>query len=542
MIGSSAKAVKIQATGDTWDFIVVGAGSSGSVIAARLGESGARVLVLEAGPGKLNAISRVPGLHKAAWTYPRFNWSFVSEPEAQLGGRRIPIPRGRVVGGSSSINGLAYIRGCPADFDAWAASGAPGWGFRDVLPYFRKSETSWNGEAHWHGHDGPVQTAKPGGSHQFFDEISAAAQQAGFPVTDDPDGEHHEGVSRMPQNVGGGIRNSTATVYLEPALRAGKCELIANATVARVLFDGKRAVGVEFDVGGRRQSALVSREVILCGGAYNSPQLLMLSGIGDADGLKKQGIDPLLHAPGVGQGLQEHPMVYVTHAARESLLTTLRMDRLGRAMGRWMILRTGAMAMNGASGNIMLRTLPELKQPDIQIMLTSIRTDAQPWLVRRQPHQWAWAVCALHPHSRGTVTLASPDFRHAPAISFNMFDDRRDLETLVRGVQTAQSIAKQPALSSLITGPVWPTSLTASAPELEDFVRENAGITHHPVGTCRMGTDNLAVVDPALKVRGIEALRVADASIIPLIPGANTNPAAVMIGERASDLILDRST
>ncbi|AIT82158.1 GMC family oxidoreductase [Novosphingobium pentaromativorans] len=527
--------------GETFDYIVVGAGSSGSVIAARLSQNGASVLVIEAGPAKVNAVSRIPGFHKVAWNFRPFNWSFVSEPEANLGGRRIQVPRGKVIGGSSAINGMAFLRGSPLDFDAWAQSGAHGWSYDDVLPYFRKSETSWNDDVHRHGHDGPVRVVVRKGSHQFLDEIAQAAQQAGYPTTQDPDGDFHEGVSPMPQNSGGGVRNGTNSVYLEPALRSGNCRLIANALAKRVLFEGKRAVGIEYEAEGALHNALAAKEVILCGGAYNSPQLLMLSGIGNAGDLRAMGIEPLVDLPGVGANLQEHPMVYIDFGARESLLSTLRMDRMALALGRWMIGHGGALAGNGVSGNVLLRTLPELDRPDIQIMLTTIRSDAQPWLLRRQSHKWTWPICLLHPFSRGSVTLKSPDFRDHPAIRFNMFDDPRDMETMIRGIRSAQRIAGQPGLSHLLTGPMAPGPEVATDGELEAFIRQHAEITHHPVGTCRMGQDELAVVDPTLQVSTVSGLRVADASVIPLVPGANTNPAAIMIGERASDLILGRS-
>ena len=317
-----------------WDYIIVGAGSAGCVIAARLSQNGSRVLVLEAGPGKLNAVSRIPGLHKLAWTYPKFNWSYVSEPELHLGGRQIPVPRGKVVGGSSAINGLAFIRGCSADFDGWEEAGAQGWSFEDVLPYFRRAETSWNSDPHWHGHAGPVRTALHDGTHQFFDPIAAAANEAGIASTDDPDGAQHEGVSRMPQNIGGGVRNCTYTAYLEPALRGDKCHLVANALVSRVLLEDNKAVGVEYEVSGEMRTARAAREVILCGGAYNSPQVLMLSGIGDPASLKEHGIDPVVNLPGVGRNLQEHPYLYLSFSARDSLLTTLRMDRMALALAR----------------------------------------------------------------------------------------------------------------------------------------------------------------------------------------------------------------
>jgi len=526
--------------GSEWDYVIVGAGSSGSVIAARLSESGARVLVLEAGPGKVNAISRIPGFHKVAWTFPRFNWSYVSAPEPHLGGRQIPVPRGKVVGGSSAINGMAFLRGSPKDFDSWEEAGADGWSYNDVLPYFRKCETSWNDDPHRHGHEGPVRVVVRNGSHQFFDEITCAVKQAGFPATEDPDGDHHEGVSHMPQNNGGGVRNSTISVYLEPALRRDNCHLVADALVSRVLFEGKRAVGVEFAVGDQLHTACAAKEVILCGGAYNSPQLLMLSGIGDAAALKTHGIAPLVDLCGVGGNLQEHPLLYISFSARESLLTTLRMDRMARALVQWTINREGALAGNGVSGNVLLRTLPGLDRPDIQIMLTTIRADARPWQLRSQSHQWTWPVCLLHPYSRGSVTLNSKDFRAPPLIRFNMFEDPRDMDAMLRGIKTAQRIAAQPALSDMLEGPCSPSVTVASSEQLECYVREHVEIAHHPVGTCRMGKDHLAVVDPTLKVHGVEGLRVADASVMPLVPGANTNPAAIMIGEKASDLILSQ--
>ena len=489
---------------EEWDYIIVGAGSAGCALAYRLGEDpGVKILVLEAGSSKPSLINKIPGLHKIAWDHRACNWNFVSEREAGLNGRSLALPRGKIVGGSSSINGMVYVRGHAQDYDAWADAGCTGWSYADVLPYFRRAETAWAGAGPFRGDTGPVNVAQPRSQALFFDEIAGAMTEAGYPVSEDSDGGDQEGFSPSTQNVRNGQRCSTNVAYLEPALKRGNVTLVSDARATRIVIEDRRAVAVEYDVSGMRQSAACRREIILSGGSYNSPHLLMLSGIGPTAQLQSVGIRPLLNLPGVGQNLQEHPIVNFVLSARDSYLKSLRLDRLLRNALRWSFSRTGDLAHNGLGGYAFLRTDDQATRPDIQIMTTAIRYDAQPWLLKCQPHEWTWGLSVMHPHSRGHIALKSADPLEAPAISLNLLSDHRDVDAMISAIAAARRIASQGALSNIITGEAAPGAQVQSQEDLEAFIRASAGIAHHPAGTCRMGNDPLSVVDPALRVRGI---------------------------------------
>ena len=534
--------------GEVFDYIVVGAGSSGCVVAARLSEDpAANVLVLEAGGSDDHLYLKMPLAFLKAMPDPRFNWTYLTEPEPHLDGRRLPLPRGKVIGGSGSINGMFAMRGHPKDYDQWAQMGAAGWSFADVLPYFRKSEDSWRGEGPYHGTGGPVQVRPIDSPHLLHEPMMATAEAAGFSTSDDLAGECPEGFARGEQTVDRrGRRVSAATAYLKPAMNRRNLDVRSGVLVRRLVFEGKRCVGAEVETDGEPQVVRARRETIVSGGTYNSPHLLMLSGIGPAAHLRDHGIAMVHDSPGVGRNLQEHPTASLEWNAKEpvTFLNQLRWDRILLGTVRWALTGGGTMATQVNSCNVVIRTAEHLEQPDLQIMVNPIRFDAMPWFpgIRAVQEHVFWAgLVQLHPESRGWVELKSADPRDVAAVTLNILAEDADREQMRRAVRVARKIYNTPPMADLLAGERTPGEQVESDDELDAYIRASCYVAQHPVGTCAMGMGERSVVDPVLRVIGVEGLRVADASVMPTVPGGNTNLPCIMIGEKAADLIKGRS-
>ena len=528
----------------SYDYIIVGAGSAGCVLAARLSaQSGTRVLLLEAGGSDDHFLLKMPLGFLRAVLRPQFSWGYMSEPEPRLGGRPVWLPRGRVLGGSGSVNGMFYMRGHSRDFDTWKSLGCSGWSYADVLPYFKRMENSWRGAGRYHGGDGPVRVLPIDTSRLLHEPLMQTAAAAGFGVTDDLAGDLEEGFARGEATIDDrGRRVSTARAYLRPALGRKNLTLELKALTTRVLIEGARAVGVEYRRDGQLRQVRAEREVILCGGSYNSPQLLMLSGVGPADALRRLGLTPRVDLP-VGRNLSEHPYVPVEFecARPVSFLNELRFDRALRSVARWALFGSGAFATQLNSCNVVVCTRPEELQPDVQLMCNPVRMDAKLWfpgLTPRQAHHVTAGVVILHQRSRGRVELRSTDPADPPRIFLNLFEDPEDLATARRGIEIARRIYRTRPQLDLVARELLPGAALTTDAELNAHILATAQVAQHPVGTCAMGVGAGSVVDPQLRVHGIDGLRVVDASVMPTVPGANTNAAVIMIAEKASDLIL----
>jgi choline dehydrogenase len=536
-----------RASADSYDYIIIGAGSSGCVLAARLSEDASvRVLVLEAGGKDDHPYIHMPLGFLRAMLVPRLTWGYMSEPMPQLDGRRLPLPRGKVLGGSSSINGLFYMRGHPRDYDTWRQMGCEGWGYADVLPYFKRMETSWRGPGKYHGGSGPLAVRPIDTRLLLHDPLMETGKSLGYPVSDDLSGEMAEGFSKGEVTIDKrGRRASAYRAYLHPALRRPNLAIETDALTTRILMETGRAVGVEISQDGKLRQIRAEREVILCGGAFNSPQLLMLSGIGPADHLVQHGIRPVVDLKGVGKNLSEHPNCMMRFQARSpvTFLKELRYDRAALSAAQWAMFGTGPFATQINSCNIVIRTAPGLEQPDIQLMSNPVRMDAKLWfpgVTGQQQHAFQVGVVILHPHSRGEVTLRSASPLDPPKVQLNLMSTSVEFETMRRGIREARRIYHAPPQGELTSAEAAPGADAQSDEALDAWIRKACTATQHPVGTCSMGLGAEAVVDPELRVIGVQGLRVADASIMPTVPGANTNASAIMVGEKAADLVLGR--
>ena len=531
-----------------YDFVIVGAGAAGCVLANRLTEDPqTRVLLVEAGGSDDRFLIRLPLGFMRAFRDPSLTWGYETEPEPHLNGRVLNVTRGKVMGGSSSINGMFFMRGHSLDFDGWQDAGCEGWSYAHVLPYFKKLESSWRGAVPYHGASGPLQIALNAGPHLLHEPLMRTAQAAGYWTTDDLHGRLEEGFACGEITVDArGRRASASRAYLAPALHRPNLHIMQGVLATHVLLERQRAVGVELRRGSETRQVYAQAEVILSGGTYNSPQLLMLSGIGAAEGMQRHGIRVQADLPGVGQNLSEHVRAGLQFATREpvSFLRELRGDRLAWSLLRWILSGTGPMATQISSCNIVIRTDPALKQPDIQIMCNPVSMFARVWwpgFGARQPHVITAEAVLLHPKSRGQVTLRSGDPAARPRIQFNALAEPADVETLRRGLRAARRIYGTAPQAGLIERELLPGADVDSNAGLDAHIRATARQVEHPVGTCSMAPGPGQVVDAQLRVRGVDGLRVVDASIMPAVPGGNTYGAVLMIAERAADLIRGRA-
>ena len=526
---------------ETFDFIVVGAGSAGCVLANRLTEDGRyRVLLLEAGGRGRNLWIHVPLGYGKLFTDARVNWLYQSEPEPELNDRAIIQPRGKVLGGSSAINGLLYVRGQREDFDHWRQLGNAGWSFDDVLPYFRRSEDQERGADALHGAGGPLRVSNVSEPHPLCEAFIAASQQAGFPRNDDFNGPQQEGAGYFQLTARNGRRCSTATGYLKPARRRPNLRVVPDALATRILMDGRRAVGVEYRAAGATHVAQAGREVILAAGAFGSPQIMQLSGLGPAALLREHGVPVVADLPGIGEDLQDHFQVRLQYRCTEPItMNDVINDWRQRMLAglRYILLRKGLLTIGAGYAGGFFRTDPALATPDVQVHFIIFSAEKIGANLHPFPGFIA-SVCQLRPESRGHVRIKSADPAAAPAIQPLYMSARSDRDTTLAGIRLLRRIMGQPAMRRYITEERVPGPACRSDAEMLAYARETGTTIFHPTSTCRMGQDARAVVDERLRVRGIEGLRVVDGSVMPTVVSGNTNAAIVMIGEKGADMIL----
>ncbi|AHD00352.1 choline dehydrogenase [Leisingera methylohalidivorans] len=528
------------------DYVIVGAGSAGCAMAYRLSEAGKKVLVIEHGGTDAGPLIQMPGALSYPMNMSLYDWGYKSQPEPHLGGRELVCPRGKVIGGSSSINGMVYVRGHAGDYNHWADSGAAGWSYADVLPYFKRMET-WNGRGHggdpdWRGKDGPLHVTRGPRDNPLHDAFVRAGEQAGYPVTSDYNGEQQEGFGPMEMTVYKGRRWSAANAYLRPALKRSNCDMI-RAFARKVVIEDGRAVGVEIERGGKVEVIRANAEVILAASSLNSPKMLMLSGIGPAKHLAEHGIEVVADRPGVGQNLQDHLEFYFQFACKQPITLFKYWNLFGKALvgAQWLFTKTGLGASNQFESAAFVRSGKGVDYPDIMyhFLPIAVRYDGQ---AAAEGHGFQAHVGPMRSGSRGAVTLNSADPKDAPSILFNYMSTEQDWIDFRKCVRLTREIFAQDAMKPFLKHEIQPGMDLQTDDEIDGFLREHVESAYHPCGTCKMGAaeDPMSVVDPECRVIGVDGLRVADSSIFPRITNGNLNGPSIMTGEKASDHILGR--
>jgi choline dehydrogenase len=522
------------------DYIVIGAGSAGCVLASRLSEDGARVVLLEAGPKDRNPMIHIPAGVRSLLYHPTVNWNYSTEGETGTGGRRIHWPRGKVLGGSSSINGMQYVRGNAADYDGWAQRGCIGWSYDDVLPYFRKSETYTGGGDHdFRGDSGVLEVQDARTTLPISQKFFEAAQQAGHRPNPDFNGAEQEGVSYSQMTRKGRFRGSTAATYLAAAKGRANLKIETDALATKLLFEGKRCVGVAFHQGGQVRQLRAACEVLLSGGSINSPHLLQISGVGPGAHLQSIGVDTVHDLPGVGGNLSDHYVVRINHRVKGAVTINqlARVPRVIPEIAKWVLRGDGALTFGAATVMVFSRSREGLESPDLQFLFAPVSFDpAVKNQLERAPGM-SLVICPGRPDSRGTIMAASPDPAEAPRIQPNYLSAESDLQVLLSGVKQGRAIFDAPAIAAFTEGETRPGVPIETIDDMRAYAQENGTTIYHPVGTCKMGEDPMAVVDSRLKVHGLDGLRVIDASVMPVVTTGNTNAPTIMTAEKGADMI-----